>query len=58
MSEEFVASVVKGNTFTVSPKYDFENSKILGQGAFGVVATALDTVKNITVAMKRIRFVQ
>ena len=29
-SEDQVATVVSGNTFTLSARYDFANSKILG----------------------------
>ncbi|KAJ1441821.1 kinase-like domain-containing protein [Ochromonadaceae sp. CCMP2298] len=54
MSDQ-VATVVSGNTYTVSPRYDFTDSKILGKGSFGVVATAIDTVRGIKLAVKRIR---
>lgn len=54
-SSRVVASVVNGHTFTVSDRYDFNQSKILGRGTYGVVATALDTVNNRTIAIKRIR---
>lgn len=48
-----VATVVQGHTFTVDPRY--EPGKILGRGSFGVVCTALDKVRNETIAIKRIR---
>jgi serine/threonine protein kinase len=54
-SKRIVATQVNGHTFTVSDRYDFSNSKILGRGTYGVVATALDTHSNRTIAIKRIR---
>mmetsp|Transcript_22984 Transcript_22984/g.20876 ORF Transcript_22984/g.20876 Transcript_22984/m.20876 type:complete len:628 (+) Transcript_22984:115-1998(+) len=50
-----VPSVVNGHTFTVSQRYNFQDSKILGRGSFGVVSTAVDTENNKTIAIKRIR---
>lgn len=50
-----VATVVNGNTFTVDPRYDLSESRILGKGSFGVVCTAYDTVREINLAIKRIR---
>lgn len=49
------ANVVNGHTFTVINRYSFTDSKILGRGSFGVVATALDTETNKVIAIKRIR---
>ena len=53
MDSNVVATVVQGHTFTVDPRY--EPGKILGRGSFGVVCTALDKVRNETIAIKRIR---
>lgn len=50
-----VATVVNGHTFTVDPRYILTDSRILGKGSFGVVCTARDTVRNIDLAIKRIR---
>ena len=55
MSVAPVATVVSGNTYTLDPRYDLSNSRILGKGSFGVVCTALDTVRNMNLAIKRIR---
>ncbi len=56
MSEaSIVATVVHGHTFTVSPRYNLKDSKILGRGSFGVVTTAVDTATGRTIAIKRIR---
>mmetsp|Transcript_25784 Transcript_25784/g.43471 ORF Transcript_25784/g.43471 Transcript_25784/m.43471 type:complete len:626 (-) Transcript_25784:341-2218(-) len=53
MQSNVVATVVQGHTFTVDPRY--EPGKILGRGSFGVVCTAVDKVRNQTIAIKRIR---
>lgn len=50
-----VGQVVNGHTFTVSPKYNLSESKILGKGSFGIVSTAFDTSRNELIAIKRIR---
>ena len=50
-----VATVVNGNTYTIDPRYDLNESKILGKGSFGVVCSAFDTVREVTLAIKRIR---
>jgi len=50
-----IATVINGNTYTVDPRYDLTESKILGKGSFGVVCSAFDTVRGITLAIKRIR---
>lgn len=50
-----VATVVHGNTYTVSSRYSLQDSKILGKGSFGVVATAYDAQLGISVAVKRVR---
>lgn len=55
MASEPVATVVSGNTYTLDPRYDLSESRILGKGSFGVVCTAKDTVRGITLAVKRIR---
>lgn len=48
-----VATVVQGHTFTIDTRY--QPGKILGRGSFGVVCTAMDTVRRENVAIKRIR---
>lgn len=48
-----VATVVQGHTFTIDERY--QPGKILGRGSFGVVCTAFDTVREETIAIKRIR---
>lgn len=53
--DELVATVVSGNTYTISPRYILKDSRILGKGSFGVVCTAFDSVKKIDMAIKRIR---
>lgn len=50
-----VATVINGNTYTIDPRYDLTDSKILGKGSFGVVCSAFDTIRGITLAIKRIR---
>lgn len=55
MSVEPVATVVSGNTYTLDTRYDLSESRILGKGSFGVVCTAKDTIRGITLAIKRIR---
>jgi hypothetical protein len=55
MSVAPVATVVNGNTYTLDPRYDLSESKILGKGSFGVVCTAYDTVRKMSIAIKRIR---
>jgi hypothetical protein len=49
------ASVVSGHTFTIDTRYDLADSKILGRGSYGVVTTAIDTLKHGKIAIKRIR---
>lgn len=48
-------TVVNGHTFSVSKRYDLNNCKILGRGSYGVVSTALDSLTNERIAIKRIR---
>lgn len=55
MSLDPVATVINGNTFTVDPRYLLHDGKILGKGSFGIVCTAYDTIRGITLAIKRIR---
>ena len=61
MSERILSSshvnqtVVAGHTFSVSSRFDMSDSRILGRGSYGVVATALDTALGTDVAIKRIR---
>eukprot|EP01038_Epipyxis_sp_PR26KG_P008497 gene8497-11488_t len=50
-----VATVVDGHTYTVDTRYILTDSKIKGTGTYGVVATAFDSVRNISLAIKRIR---
>lgn len=50
-----LATSVHGHTFTVSTRYNLRDSKILGRGSFGVVCTAIDTLTNKQIAIKRIR---
>lgn len=52
---EIKQTVVSGHTFSVSPRYDLSNSRILGRGSYGVVTTAIDTRTNDKLAIKRIR---
>ena len=52
---EPVATKISGHTFTVDPRYALTESKILGQGSFGVVCTAYDSFRKIDLAIKRIR---
>lgn len=52
---EPVATVVNGHTFTVDTRYVLKDSRILGKGSFGVVCTAFDSVRQIDLAIKRIR---
>jgi serine/threonine protein kinase len=47
--------VVNGHTFSVDHKYDLSNSRLLGRGSYGVVATAVDLETGVMVAIKRIR---
>lgn len=54
-SSGLFATVVSGHTFTVDPRYDLKESKILGRGSYGVVATAVDQLKHGKIAIKRIR---
>ena len=55
MSDTVCAQVVNGHTFTVSPRYDLSEGKILGKGSFGIVTTAFDKERQTTIAIKRIR---
>ena len=48
-------TVVDGNTFSISKRYDFTNCRILGKGSYGVVSEANDTFKQQRVVIKRIR---
>lgn len=52
---DFVSTVVKGHTFTISSKYNLSKSKVLGAGAFGIVITAFDPLRKKEVAVKRVR---
>ncbi len=54
-SAEPVATVISGHTFTVDTRYGLTDSKILGKGSFGVVCTAYDSIRQINIAIKRIR---
>lgn len=54
-SSNLVATVVQGHTFTVSPRYNLTDARILGRGSYGVVTTAIDTVSGNKIAIKRIR---
>jgi serine/threonine protein kinase len=54
-SSKFVETVVSGNTYTIDPRYDLTGSRIVGKGSFGVVCTAFDTIRQMTLAIKRIR---
>ena len=47
--------MVKGHTFTVDNRYVLTDSRILGQGSFGVVCTAYDSIRRFDVAIKRTR---
>lgn len=49
------ATVVSGHTFTIDPRYDLTDAKILGRGSYGVVTTAQDTLQHGKIAIKRIR---
>jgi serine/threonine protein kinase len=50
-----VATVVNGHTFTIDPRYNLKDARILGKGSFGVVTTAVDTIRKQDIAIKRIR---
>jgi len=50
-----IGQVVAGHTFTVSPRYDLCESRILGKGSFGIVTTAYDGLRQTMIAIKRIR---
>ena len=50
-----VPNVVNGHTFTVSNRYSFKDSKIMGKGSFGVVSSAYDTRLEQSIAIKRVR---
>lgn len=52
---EPVSTVINGHTFTIDARYNLKDSRILGKGSFGVVCTAKDTVRNLEIAIKRIR---
>ena len=54
-SHQMIQTVVTGHTFSVSSRFDMGDSRILGRGSYGVVATALDTTLGSDVAIKRIR---
>jgi serine/threonine protein kinase len=49
------ATIIDHHTFTVDHRYNFAESRILGSGTNGVVAKAFDKVRNIDVAIKRVR---
>ena len=55
MSDEHIATVISGHTFTIDSRYVLADSKILGKGSFGVVCTAYDSVRKADIAVKRIR---
>lgn len=55
VEDPVVATVVQGHTFTISPRYDLKDARILGRGSYGVVTTAVDTVRGFKLAVKRIR---
>jgi serine/threonine protein kinase len=48
-------TVVNGNTFSISNRYNFDNCAILGRGSYGVVSKAFDTLTKEFRAIKRIR---
>jgi len=48
-------TVISGNTFSISSRYDFTGCRILGRGSYGVVSQAIDTVTKQQLAIKRIR---
>ena len=54
-SDEPIATVVNGHTFTIDSRYVLKDSRILGKGSFGVVCTAYDSIRKIDIAIKRIR---
>ena len=54
-SVSLFATVVNHHTYTVESRYSFPQNKILGVGSYGVVAAAYDSVRNINVAIKRVR---
>ena len=53
--EEVKGTVVQGHTFTISPRYNLQESRLLGKGSYGVVVTAIDSVRGCKIAIKRIR---
>lgn len=55
MPVDLQQTVVSGHTFSISTRYDLQESRILGRGSYGVVTTALDTHINERLAIKRIR---
>lgn len=54
-NDDLKATVVNGHTFTIGPRYDLTDAKILGRGSYGVVTTALDAFQHGKIAIKRIR---
>ena len=48
-------TVISGNTFSISSRYDFTGCRILGRGSYGVVSQAIDVVTSSRLAIKRIR---
>merc|ERR550517_1268676 len=46
------ASVIRGHTFLVGPRY--AGLQYIGEGAYGMVVSALDTASNTKVAIKKI----
>lgn len=50
-----VANNIWGHHFTVDKRYNFKESRLLGAGAFGIVVTAHDSVRDRKIAIKRVR---
>ena len=57
MSDErtLVSTSVHHHSFTVDERFKFPEKKILGFGSYGVVAFAFDALRNVEVAIKRVR---
>ncbi len=55
MRSEYISTVTNGHTMTISRRYDLEKSEQLGCGAFFTTVSAIDTIKQTEVAIKRVR---